>query len=59
MAYLRMVLMLKALSVNIERELSCLLASSDRVMAASFTRFIVCLSGCDFVSNVWWCEFLG
>ena len=50
MAYLRMVLMLKALSVNIEREFSCLSASSARVMAASSTRFIVCLSGCDFIS---------
>ena len=50
MAYLRMVFMLKALSVNIERELSCLLASSDRVMAASSARFMACLSGCDFIS---------
>ncbi len=51
MAYLRMVLMLKALSVNIERDLSCLLASSARVMAASSAWFIVCLSGCDFIST--------
>jgi hypothetical protein len=50
MAYLRMALMMKALSVNIEREFSCLLASSAKVMAASSTRFIVCLSGCDFIS---------
>ena len=50
MAYLRMVLMLKALSVNIERELSFLLASGARVMAASSARFMVCLSGCDFIS---------
>ncbi len=50
MAYLRMVLMLKALSVNIEREFSCLLASSAKAMAASSARFIVCLSGCDFIS---------
>ena len=47
MAYLRMLLMLKALPVNIERAGSCLLASSDRVMAASSARFIVFLSGCD------------
>ena len=50
MAYLRMVLMLKALSVNIEREVSCLLASSARAMAASSARLIVYLSGCDFSS---------
>jgi len=48
-AYLRMVLMLKVLSVKIERVWSCLLASSVMVMAASSARFIVCLSGCDFV----------
>jgi hypothetical protein len=41
MAYLRMVLMLKALSVSIERAFSCLLASSVRVMAASFARFML------------------
>ncbi len=50
MAYLRMVLMLKALSVNIERAGSCLFESSAMVMAASSARFIVCLSGCDFIS---------
>ncbi len=50
MAYLRMVLMMKALLANIERQFSCLLASSAKVMAASSTRFIVCLSGCDFIS---------
>ena len=50
MAYLRMILMLKALSVSIERVFSCLLASSARVMAASSVRFMVCLSGCDFIS---------
>ena len=50
MAYLRMVLMLKALSVNIERVWSCLLASSARVMAASSARFMACLSDCDFMS---------
>ena len=50
MAYLRMVLMLKALSVSIERAGSCLLASSAMVMAASSARFMVCLSGCDLIS---------
>ena len=45
-----MVLMLKALSVNIEWVWSCLLASRARVIAASPARFIVCLSGCDFIS---------
>ena len=50
MAYLRMVLMLNALSVSIERVWSFLLASSASVMAASSARFMVCLSGCDFIS---------
>ncbi len=50
MAYLRMVLMLKALSVNMERVWLCLLAYRVRVMAASSARLIVCLSGCDFIS---------
>ena len=50
MAYLRMVLMLKALSVHIERVWSCLLASSAIAMAASPARFMVCLSGCYFIS---------
>ena len=50
MAYLHMVLMLKALSVNIERVWSSLLASSASVMAVSSARFMVCLSGCDFIS---------
>jgi hypothetical protein len=50
MAYLRMVLMLKALSVSIERAFSCLLASSARARVASSARFMVCLSGCDFIS---------
>ncbi len=49
-AYLRMVLMLKALSVSIERVCLFLLASSTNVMAASSARFLVCLSGCDFLS---------
>ena len=50
MAYLRMVLMLRALSVYIKRAWSYLLASSARVMAASSARFMVCLSVCDFIS---------
>jgi hypothetical protein len=50
MLYLRMVLMMKALSDNIEREFSCVLASSAKVMAASSARFMVCLSGFDFIS---------
>ena len=50
MAYLRIVLMMKALSVRIERVWSNLLASSARVMAASSARLIVCLSGRDFIS---------
>ena len=50
MAHLRMVLMMKALSVNIEKVWSYLLASSAMVMAASSARFMVCLSGCDFIS---------
>ena len=50
MAYLRMVLMLKALSASIESVGSLLLASSDSVMAASSARFMVCLSGWDFIS---------
>ena len=50
MVYIRMVLMMKALSVNIERVCSCLLASNTMVMAASSARFMECLSGCDFIS---------
>ena len=45
-----MVFMLKALSVKIERVWSFMLAFRARVMAASSARFIVCLSGCDFIS---------
>jgi hypothetical protein len=45
-----MVLMLKSLSDSIERVCSFLLASSARVMAMSSARFMVCLSGCDFIS---------
>jgi hypothetical protein len=48
MTYLRMVLMLKALSVNIERMWSSLLASSAIVIAANYARLIVCLSGWNF-----------
>ena len=50
MAYLRMVFMMKALSVNIERVRSCLLASSAMVMAASSARLIMYLSGWDLIS---------
>ncbi len=50
MAYLRMVLMLKALSVNIERMCSCLLVSSAMAMAAISAQLMVCLSDCDFIS---------
>ena len=49
-AYLRMVFMLKALSVKMERVWLFLLAFRARVMAASSARLIVCLSGCDFIS---------
>ena len=52
MAYLRMVLMLKSLPVSIERVCSRLLASSAMVMAASSARFMVCVSGCYFIS-IW------
>jgi len=50
MAYLRMVLMLKALSVKIERAWLCLLVSSASVMAASSALIMVCLSCWDFIS---------
>jgi hypothetical protein len=50
MSYLCMVLMLKTLSVNIERVWSSLLAPIALVIAASFARFIVCFSGWDFIS---------
>jgi hypothetical protein len=43
MAYLSIVLMIKALSVSIERMCSSLLVSSDMVIAASSARLIVCL----------------
>jgi len=50
MAYLRMALMMKALSVSIVKVWSCLLASSAMVVAASSARLIVCLSGWEFIS---------
>ena len=50
MAYLRTVLMLKALSFSIESVWSSLLASSAMEMAASSARLIICLSGWDFIS---------
>jgi len=50
MAYLRMVLMMKALSASIERVWSSLLASTAMMIAASSTRLIVCLSVWDFIS---------
>ena len=50
MAYLRMLFMLKALSVNIESVWSSLLASSAMVIADSSARLMVCLSGWDFIS---------
>ncbi len=45
MAYLRMVLMLNALSIRIERIWLNLLASSARIIASNSARLIVCLSG--------------
>jgi len=50
MAYLCMVLMLKALSVNVEMVWSYLLASSAMVIAASSARLRMCLSGWVFIS---------
>ena len=50
MAYLRMVLMLKALSVKMARVWSDWFALRARVIAASSARFMVCLSGCNFIS---------
>ncbi len=50
MAYLRMVLMLEALSDKMASVWSCWLALRAKVMAASPTRFLMCLSGCDFIS---------
>ena len=49
MAYLRMALMLKALSVCIESVWSSLLVSSAMVMAASSAWLIVCLSSWDLI----------
>ena len=42
--------MMKALSVRIERDGSCLCRSSAVVMAASSAMLMMCLSGCDFIS---------
>ena len=50
MAYLRIVLMLKALSVKIEIVWSSLFDSSAMVTAASSARLMVCLSSCDLIS---------
>ena len=50
MTYLRMVLMLKAPSLSIERAGSWLFSSSAMMMAASSALLIVCLSCCDFIS---------
>ena len=50
MAYGRIVLMSKVLSVRIERIWSNLLASSAKLMAANSFRLIVCLSRCDLIS---------
>ena len=50
MAYLRMMLILKALSVSIERVWSSLLASSAMMISASSAPLIVCRSGWDFFS---------
>jgi hypothetical protein len=48
-AYLRMMSMLKALSVRIERIGLHLLMSKARVIAASSARLIVSRSGCDLI----------
>jgi hypothetical protein len=53
MAYLRIVLILKAISISIESVWSFLLACSASVMAASFAWSIVCLYGCDLFQYVW------
>jgi len=50
MSYLCMVLMLKAISLSIERVWLSLLASSAMVIAASSARLIVCRSGWDSIS---------
>ena len=50
MSYLRIVFMPKALSVNIKRVWSSLLASSVVVIAASSALPMVRLSGWDFIS---------
>jgi len=50
MAYLRLLVMLEALSARIERVGLHLLVSSARVMAANSALLIVCRSGCDLFS---------
>ncbi len=56
--YIRCVLMLKVISVSIERVWSSLLASSAMVIAASSARLIVAaLVGISF-QYVWWCGLL-
>ncbi len=50
MTYLRMVLMLKALTFIIDMVWLSLLASSAMMIAASSARLILCLSGWDFIS---------
>ncbi len=50
MSYLRMVLMLKALSVSIDMAGFSLLASSAMAIAASSAPLIMCLSGWDYIS---------
>jgi len=50
MTYFPKVLMLKALSVRIERVWLILLVSRAMMIAASYARLIVCRSGCDLFS---------
>ena len=50
MAYLRMVLILKVLSIRIEGVWSSLSTPSARAIAACSARLIVCLSDWDFIS---------
>ena len=50
MAYLRIVLMLKALSMRIEMEWFSLLDSRAMAIAARSARLIVCRSSCDLIS---------
>ena len=59
MAYLRMVLMLTALSGSIDIVGLSLLASSAMAIAASSPLLIVRLSSWDLFQFVWWFEDLG